>query len=157
MVPEQETYALIFRFQQTPISQTTFIPQARRHCPYRLTFPFYDLDMGNSNSSPLETCLNGVFNGIADSVSYPSNILYQFDWVKAYNLNLPVTPAAVTRPHTSEQIAQVIQCAVDNDVKVQARSGGHSYANYGKASRFVTRAEHADTRFKVLVVKMAPS
>lgn len=94
--------------------------------------------MGNSNSSPLQQCLDGVFNGNSGGVSYPSNLLYQLDWVKPYNLDIPITPAAVTRPNSSEQIADVIKCAVDNDVKVQARSGGHSYGNYGELDMLVT-------------------
>ncbi|KAJ7483147.1 hypothetical protein FB451DRAFT_1393288 [Mycena latifolia] len=40
-------------------------------------------------------------------------------------------PVAVTRPTTSEDVAKIVQCAVASAVKVQARSGGHSYGNYG--------------------------
>jgi len=89
--------------------------------------------MGNSNSTPLQKCLNTVFEGNSGSVAFPSlNPLYQILDVKAYNLDIPVTPAAVTRPKTPEQIAEIIKCAVDSDAKVQARSGGHSYANHGR-------------------------
>jgi hypothetical protein len=47
-----------------------------------------------------------------------------------YNTAIPVIPAAVTRPTTPEDISKIIKCAVASAVKVQPRSGGHSYANY---------------------------
>jgi FAD/FMN-containing dehydrogenase len=51
--------------------------------------------------------------------------------VHPYNLNFPVTPAAIAFPKTSDQIAAIVKCAAENGYKVQARSGGHSYGNYG--------------------------
>ncbi|CAG8619718.1 11470_t:CDS:2, partial [Acaulospora colombiana] len=50
--------------------------------------------------------------------------------VKPYNWDIPITPVAVTRPVTTKQLSRVVQCASASGVKVQARSGGHSYANY---------------------------
>jgi FAD/FMN-containing dehydrogenase len=50
--------------------------------------------------------------------------------VKPYNWDIPVTPIAVTRPRTTKEVSRVVQCAAASGVKVQARSGGHSYANY---------------------------
>lgn len=47
-----------------------------------------------------------------------------------YNTDIPITPAAVVRPSTSDQVADAIKCAVESSVKVQPRGGGHSYANY---------------------------
>lgn len=52
------------------------------------------------------------------------------DAVKVYNTAIPITPAAVVRPSTAEEVSQVVQCAVASSIKVQPRSGGHSYANY---------------------------
>ncbi|KAJ7584020.1 hypothetical protein C8J56DRAFT_1005180 [Mycena floridula] len=94
--------------------------------------------MGNAPSlppqsvagSPLQLCLNGVFSTNLAAVSYPQDILYQLDAVKPYNLDIPIVPAAVIRPSTAEDVAAAIQCAVESSVKVQARGGGHSYANY---------------------------
>ncbi|KAI0971214.1 hypothetical protein F4678DRAFT_434092 [Xylaria arbuscula] len=87
--------------------------------------------MGQSPSSPLATCLNTVCNGRSDCVAYPSDPLYQLSWVNRYNLDLPVTPIAVTRPQTAQDVSGFVKCAATNNVKVQAKSGGHSYANYG--------------------------
>ncbi|KAJ9161564.1 FAD-binding domain-containing protein [Coniochaeta hoffmannii] len=86
--------------------------------------------MGNSGSS-LQTCLNSVCNGRSSCVSYPSNPLYQLSWVKPYNLDIGVTPVAVIRPQTAADISAIVKCATANNVKIQAKSGGHSYANYG--------------------------
>ncbi|KAH8161793.1 hypothetical protein CIB48_g6455 [Xylaria polymorpha] len=87
--------------------------------------------MGQYPSSPLAACLNTVCNGRSDCVAYPDNPLYQVSWVNRYNLDLPVTPIAVTRPETAEDVSGFVKCAATNNVKVQAKSGGHSYANYG--------------------------
>ena len=83
--------------------------------------------MGNAPSA-LETCLNNVCNGRSNCVAFPSNPLYQISWVKPYNLDVGVTPAAVIRPQTAQDISAIIQCANANGAKVQAKSGGHSYA-----------------------------
>ncbi|PVF98620.1 FAD-binding domain-containing protein [Serendipita vermifera] len=89
--------------------------------------------MGNSpstNLTPLQTCLNGVFQSHMDAVSYPSDPFYQISAVKPYNWDIPVTPLAVTRPTSTDEVSKVVKCAAASGVKVQARSGGHSYANY---------------------------
>lgn len=52
--------------------------------------------------------------------------------VQRWNLDVEVRPAAVTYPETPEQIALVLQCARDFDVKVQPKGGGHSFGNYGE-------------------------
>ncbi|KAJ3491408.1 hypothetical protein NLG97_g5599 [Lecanicillium saksenae] len=87
--------------------------------------------MGNTPSTPLGTCLNTVCAGRANCVAYPSTALYQDNWVKPYNLDIPVTPAAVFRPNNANDVAEAIKCATANSVHVQAKSGGHSYANFG--------------------------
>ncbi|KAI0201329.1 Glucooligosaccharide oxidase [Astrocystis sublimbata] len=87
--------------------------------------------MGQSSSTPLSTCLNTVCNGRSDCVAYPDSPLYQISWVNPYNLDLPVKPIAVTRPDTADDVSGFVKCATANNVKVQAKSGGHSYANYG--------------------------
>lgn len=83
--------------------------------------------MGN-NPSALQQCIDAVGNGRSSFAAYPSNPLYQISWVKPYNLDVRVTPAAVVRPQTAQDISAIIKCATSNNVKVQAKSGGHSYA-----------------------------
>lgn len=87
----------------------------------------------SATASGLEDCLDEVCAGRSDCVAYPGLLdpLYQITWVKPYNLAVDVSPAAVVRPNSTEDVAAVVRCAADNGVKVQARSGGHSYANFG--------------------------
>jgi len=86
--------------------------------------------MGNigSTPSPLETCLSNVCKGRFNCVGFPSDPLYQLAWVKPYNLAVGVTPVAVVRPSTALDVAAIVKCATQNKVRVQAKSGGHSYA-----------------------------
>ncbi|KAK3903190.1 hypothetical protein C8A05DRAFT_43537 [Staphylotrichum tortipilum] len=87
--------------------------------------------MGNSNSA-LQQCIEEVGRSRIGFAGFPSSPLtFQGIWVRPYNLDVKVTPAAVVRPRTAEDISSVIKCANTNNVKVQAKSGGHSYANYG--------------------------
>ncbi|KAK3985245.1 putative oxidase [Cladorrhinum sp. PSN332] len=86
--------------------------------------------MGQSPSA-LQTCIDAVGNGRAGFAGYPHTPFYQINWVKRYNLAIPVTPIAVVRPSTAEDIAGVVKCAAIGGFKVQAKSGGHSYGNYG--------------------------
>lgn len=83
---------------------------------------------GKSTSPSLQQGLNAIANGRTEFVAYPSYPFYQIEWVKAYNLAIDVTPIAVVRPDTADDVAAVIKCAAANNVKVQAKSGGHSYA-----------------------------
>ena len=78
----------------------------------------------------LKPCLQYALTG-SGSVAFPGDPFYQLVDVNRYNLNIPVTPAAVTFPTSSQQVAAVVKCAADNGYPVQAKSGGHSYGNYG--------------------------
>jgi len=84
--------------------------------------------MGNTPSSPLEQCLRSVCAG-RDCVGFPGNIFYEINWVKRYNLDsdVAVAPVAVIRPDNAQDVAAAVRCATQSNLKVQARSGGHSY------------------------------
>lgn len=86
--------------------------------------------MGGSSSS-LSTCLEAAVGGNKDLFALQGSPFFQIAHVKPFNLDIAVTPAAVTYPETSEHVAAIVRCAVDHKLKVQPRSGGHSYANYG--------------------------
>jgi FAD/FMN-containing dehydrogenase len=75
--------------------------------------------------------LLAALKGDNQLVAFPDKLLYQFHDAKPYNLDIPITPAAVTYPKTAEQVAQIVRYASSAGLKVQARSGGHSYGNYG--------------------------
>ncbi|KAI0016314.1 Glucooligosaccharide oxidase [Xylariomycetidae sp. FL0641] len=87
--------------------------------------------MGQNSSTPFSDCLDAVCNGRDDCVAYTGSPLYQLSWVHPYNLAIDVDPIAVTRPETAEDVSNFVKCAVANNVKVQPKSGGHSYANFG--------------------------
>lgn len=87
--------------------------------------------MGNGNSSPVGKCLTAAVGGNTALLAYKETPLYQLNHVKPYNLDIPITPAAVTYPETTDHVAAIVKCAADNNLKVQPRCGGHSYANYG--------------------------
>ncbi|KAJ7065278.1 hypothetical protein C8F01DRAFT_1218731 [Mycena amicta] len=89
------------------------------------------LPAASQPGSDLQLCLNSVFAGRTSAVAYPQTFLYEPISVKAYNTRIPVIPAAVTHPSTTADIVSILNCAAASDVKVQARSGGHSYGNYG--------------------------
>ncbi|CAI7655278.1 unnamed protein product [Penicillium glandicola] len=64
------------------------------------------------------------------SFAFAGDIFYELT-VNRYNLNIPITPAAIAFPTSSQQVAAIVKCATENGYPVQARSGGHSYGNYG--------------------------
>ncbi|KAH7176755.1 hypothetical protein EDB81DRAFT_773519 [Dactylonectria macrodidyma] len=49
----------------------------------------------------------------------------------AYNLRLQYTPVAIAVPTSAAHISSAVKCAVKHNVKVSAKSGGHSYASFG--------------------------
>lgn len=55
---------------------------------------------------------------------------YAWQHVKCYNLDHVTTPYCVTYPKTSAQVAKLVKIAADAGLKVQAKSGGHSYCNF---------------------------
>ncbi|KAH6898199.1 FAD binding domain-containing protein [Thelonectria olida] len=87
--------------------------------------------MGSGQSSPAKACLDAICGNRTGCVAYPNNPLYQISWVKPYNLEIPVVPAAVLRPDNAQDVADAVKCAQENGIKVQAKSGGHSYGNFG--------------------------
>lgn len=63
----------------------------------------------------------------------PTSLNSSTDWTSltaAYNLRLQYTPVAVTLPDTPQHVSDAVLCAAAAGVKVQPRSGGHSYGSY---------------------------
>ena len=84
--------------------------------------------MDDSSSSLLES---GLTNALSrEDFSLPKDPFYQLSAVNVYNKAFTITPAAVTRPRSAEEVAAVVKCAADLGLKVQPRSGGHSFANF---------------------------
>src|SRR5258706_2740735 len=84
--------------------------------------------MGNSSSSKLDPRITNALSRV--DISLPKDPFYKHIAVKPYNLAFNIHPAAVTRPRSAAEVAAVVKGAADQGLKVQARSGGHSFANY---------------------------
>jgi FAD/FMN-containing dehydrogenase len=84
-----------------------------------------------TNADNLKPCLRQAVSKVA----FAGDLLYQAVDVEVYNLDYPVTPAAVAFPTTAEQVSAIVKCAANNGYPVQAKSGGHSYGNYGAYQR----------------------
>ncbi|OCL09556.1 Glucooligosaccharide oxidase [Glonium stellatum] len=54
---------------------------------------------------------------------------------ETYNLRLQYTPAVVVNATTIQHISDAIVCADQNGLKVQAKSGGHSYASFSSGGK----------------------
>ena len=52
-----------------------------------------------------------------------------------YNLRLAYTPAVIVLPTTTQHIIDAVLCAEKSNVKVQAKSGGHSYASFSSGGQ----------------------
>ena len=54
---------------------------------------------------------------------------------KPYNLRLSYQPAAITLPTLPKHVQDSVLCAALSGLKVQAKSGGHSYASYSSGGQ----------------------
>ncbi|KAJ0108773.1 hypothetical protein J7T55_011264 [Diaporthe amygdali] len=57
------------------------------------------------------------------------------DYSTTYNIRLQYEPAVIIIPDTTQQISDSVVCASQNGIKVQAKSGGHSYASTSSGGR----------------------
>ncbi|KAK7394042.1 hypothetical protein QQX98_013173 [Neonectria punicea] len=91
------------------------------------TVPSYEyIKTSFKEKSPLTICLKDaqVPFLLQDSLDWPEEI-------STYNLRLPYTPAAVAIPTDVDQIQAAVLCGVQNNVRVSAKGGGHSFGSYG--------------------------
>jgi hypothetical protein len=78
--------------------------------------------------SVFKSCLKSA---ISDSsrLAFPG-LFYDLIHVHRYNLYYDIDPAAVAYPENAQEVSKLVKCAAQNKVKVQARSGGHSFGDY---------------------------
>ncbi|KAH7036022.1 carbohydrate oxidase from Microdochium Nivale in complex with substrate analogue [Microdochium trichocladiopsis] len=74
----------------------------------------------------IDACL--VSSGVP--IDIPGSDDYIRD-IAPFNIRLPYIPTAIARPSTTAHIQKSVQCANKLNVKVSAKSGGHSYASFG--------------------------
>ena len=84
--------------------------------------------MGNSQSIAGHDCFLAAVSNNASRVAFRGSL----HPIPLYNMDIPVVPAAITYPETTDEVAAIVSCAADHNYKVQPRSGGHSYGNYGE-------------------------
>jgi hypothetical protein len=126
--------------------QCLFQPHFARsvYCPFYPSTPSFDKGyhptrahiscLANMGDSNIRQGLLAAVKGDDHLVAFPDKLLFQFHDAKPYNIDIPITPAAVTYPKTAEQVAEIVRYASAAGLKVQARSGGHSYGNHGNYS-----------------------
>lgn len=51
--------------------------------------------------------------------------------IEPFNLRLQFTPVALALPTAVSQVQTAVLCAINNNVTVSAKCGGHSYASHG--------------------------
>lgn len=95
--------------------------------------------MGNTHSIAGQGCFLTAVGNNPDSIAFKGDLLFG-SRSPVYNLNFPVTPVVLAYPQTTEQVSEIVRCAVSHGYRVQARSGGHSYANYGWYTHHILRA-----------------
>ena len=84
--------------------------------------PMLDLD---ERGASLVDCLQGA--QVPTSRQWDSNFT---QLSKPYNLRLPYRPAAIALPQTPEHVSKAVTCAAEAGIKVQPKSGGHSYSSF---------------------------
>jgi hypothetical protein len=81
-------------------------------------------------ANPLAGCLNGK----KVPVSWISSPNYE-NLTEPFNLRLVYKPVVVVLPTTNKHVQDAVVCASQSKVKVQAKSGGHSYASYSSGGK----------------------
>lgn len=93
------------------------------------------VDGGIASFIPSIPVLNARQTGLLDCLankSVPLTVSTSADWtdfVTSYNIRLQYAPSVIVIPDTTQQVSDAVVCASANGIKVQAKSGGHSYAS----------------------------
>ncbi|KAK4140475.1 Reticuline oxidase [Dichotomopilus funicola] len=78
-------------------------------------------------------CGNAALEHCLTTKGVPFKVKCDSDWADystTMNLRLPITPAAITVPRDNKDVSHAVVCASQHGLKVQAKSGGHSYGSY---------------------------
>ncbi|KAI4097029.1 MAG: hypothetical protein L6R37_006865 [Teloschistes peruensis] len=105
----------------------------------------------SKSTPPTSTPTAGTLGDCLGKKNVPIRLTSSSDFAslaKPYNLRLPYTPAVIVLPITTQHVSDAVVCAGQNNVKVQARSGGHSYASFslgGQSGSMVIDLENFQT------------
>ncbi|RDW65494.1 hypothetical protein BP5796_10186 [Coleophoma crateriformis] len=95
----------------------------------------------STNALPFDTQLNARQTSLVDcleagnvplTISTYSNYT---EYQESYNLRVSYQPAVITLPVTTDHVSLSVTCAAAAGVKVQAKSGGHSYGSYSSGGQ----------------------
>lgn len=111
--------AVSLAFSQAPTHQISPPTLSAISCLTTHNIPFSSPHTNNTTTSPLPPSL-------ANNWTFLST---------PYNLRIPWTPAIIAIPETGDQVSEAVRCGSESGLKVQARSGGHSYAGFGLGGR----------------------
>src|SRR5436305_10808928 len=84
----------------------------------------------NINSSPITSCLDLV----EGQVIYPNDEHFR-KLITDENIKVNYTPSALVYAVNNKDVQTAVNCAVKLKTDIIARSGGHSYENYGLGGR----------------------
>ncbi|KAL8996219.1 MAG: hypothetical protein Q9169_004241 [Polycauliona sp. 2 TL-2023] len=88
----------------------------------------------SKTNPPTSTPTAGTLGQCLTQKNVPIRLISSSDFsqlAQPYNLRLSYTPAVIVLPTTVQHISDAVGCAAQNNVKVQPRGGGHSYAAFG--------------------------
>ncbi|KAK0637404.1 hypothetical protein B0T17DRAFT_568097 [Bombardia bombarda] len=92
--------------------------------------------LGLASANPLAEPLakRAAIDDCLKAANVPFDASGSNDWkadVKPFNQRLPYTPVAIAVPTTVEHVQGAVSCAAKLGIKVNPKSGGHSYASFG--------------------------
>lgn len=96
--------------------------------PYEVQIPL----TGSSSTTVVSSCPLSLITCLTVN-SVPVKRTSDPDWnayASTYNARLQYKPAVVVLPSTAQHVSDAVRCAAKDGVKVQAKSGGHSYASF---------------------------
>lgn len=84
----------------------------------------------NARQVSLVDCLSN--GNVPITVSADSNYT---QYQEPFNLRLSYSPTVITLPETTDHVSTSVTCAASFGIKVQAKSGGHSYGSYSSGGQ----------------------
>jgi FAD/FMN-containing dehydrogenase len=86
--------------------------------------------LATANPLAKRAAIDDCLSSAAVPVDKPGSTDWQQD-ANPFNQRLPYKPVAIVVPKTTEHVQAAVSCAAKVGVKVNPKSGGHSYASFG--------------------------
>ena len=93
---------------------------------------------GTSSTKPATPTATGGVLQCLNGKNVPYKMTSDSDYselVEPYNLARAFKPSVVVLPQTQQNVQDAVVCAAQNGIKVQAKSGGHSYASFSSGGK----------------------